>query len=75
MAVNLETAAKLISTARVAGIQLGVVSQHRFDDSILFLKKALAEGRLGRVLQADAYVKWHRTDEYYARPVKGSWAG
>ena len=75
MAVDLETAAKMISTARAAGIQLGVVSQHRFDDSVLFLKKALAEERLGRILEADTYVKWHRTDEYYARPVKGSWLG
>jgi predicted dehydrogenase len=74
MAVDLETAAKMIVTAREAGIQLGVVSQHRFDDSVLFLKKALAAGRLGRILQADAYVKWHRSDEYYARPIKGSWA-
>jgi UDP-N-acetyl-2-amino-2-deoxyglucuronate dehydrogenase len=75
MAVDLETAAAMISTARAGHIQLGVVSQHRFDDSVLFLKKALTAGRLGKILQADAYVKWHRTDEYYARPVKGSWAG
>ncbi len=75
MAVDLDTAAKMIVTARKAGIQLGVVSQHRFDDSVLFLKRALAAGRLGRILQADAYVKWYRSDEYYARPVKGSWAG
>jgi UDP-N-acetyl-2-amino-2-deoxyglucuronate dehydrogenase len=75
MAVDLETAAQMIDAARAAGIQLGVVSQHRFDDSTLFLKRAIAAGRLGRILQADAYVKWHRTDEYYARPVKGSWAG
>jgi UDP-N-acetyl-2-amino-2-deoxyglucuronate dehydrogenase len=74
MAVDLETAKKMIVTARDAGIQLGVVSQHRFDDSVLFLKKALASGRLGRVLQADAYVKWYRSDEYFARPIKGSWA-
>jgi UDP-N-acetyl-2-amino-2-deoxyglucuronate dehydrogenase len=74
MAVDLETAAKMIETARAAGIQLGVVSQHRFDDSVLFLKRALAAGRLGRILQADAYVKWYRSDEYYARPIKGSWA-
>ena len=52
-----------------------MVSQHRFDDSTLFLKRAIAAGRLGRILQADAYVKWYRTDEYYARPVKGSWSG
>ena len=75
MAVDLETAAPMIAVARTAGIQLGVVSQHRFDDSTLFLKRALAAGRLGTILQADAYVKWYRTDEYYARPVKGSWAG
>jgi len=75
MAVDLETAAPMIAVARAAGIQLGVVSQHRFDDSTLFLKRALAAGRLGTILQADTYVKWYRTDEYYARPVKGSWAG
>jgi UDP-N-acetyl-2-amino-2-deoxyglucuronate dehydrogenase len=75
MAVDLETAAKMIEVARTAGIQLGVVSQHRFDDSTIFLKRAIAEGRLGTILEADAYVKWHRSDEYYARPVKGSWAG
>jgi len=75
MAVDLETAAPMIAVARAAGIQLGVVSQHRFDDSTLFLKRALAAGRLGTILQADAYVKWYRSDEYYARPVKGSWAG
>jgi len=75
IAVDLETAARMVEVARGAGIQLGVVSQHRFDDSTLFLKRAIAAGRLGRILEADAYVKWHRTDEYYARPVKGSWAG
>ncbi len=75
MAVDLETAAKMIEVARAAGIQLGVVSQHRFDDATLFLKRAIAAGRLGSILQADAYVKWHRTDQYYARPVKGSWSG
>jgi predicted dehydrogenase len=75
MAIDLETAAPMIAVARAAGIQLGVVSQHRFDDSTLFLKRALAAGRLGTILEADAYVKWYRTDEYYGRPVKGSWAG
>jgi predicted dehydrogenase len=74
MAVDLETAAKMIKIARDTGIQLGVVSQHRHDDSVLFLKKALTAGRLGRILQADAYVKWYRSDEYYARPIKGTWA-
>lgn len=74
MAVDLDTAARMIEAVELAGIQLGVVSQHRFDDSVLFLKKALAEKRLGDILQADAYVKWYRTAEYYARPGKATWA-
>jgi predicted dehydrogenase len=75
MAVERGAAIEMISVARGAGIQLGVVSQHRFDDSIMFLKRAITAGRMGRILQADTYVKWYRSAEYYARPVKGSWAG
>jgi UDP-N-acetyl-2-amino-2-deoxyglucuronate dehydrogenase len=74
IATNLDTARDMIETASKAGIVLGVVSQHRFDDSSQFLKKAIEGGRLGKILQADAYVKWYRTPEYYSRPIKGSWA-
>jgi len=73
IATNLQTARKMIDCARDAGIQLGVVSQHRFDDSIQFLRDALEAGRLGTLLQADAYVKWYRSAAYYSRPIKGSW--
>ncbi len=73
IATNLDTAREIIETARATGITFGVVSQHRFDDATIFLKRAIAAGRLGRLLQADAYVKWFRTDEYYSRPIKGSW--
>jgi predicted dehydrogenase len=74
MATDLATAREMIEIARDAHIQLGIVSQHRFDDATIFLKKAMEEGRLGRILQADAYVKWWRSAEYYSRPIKGSWA-
>lgn len=75
MATNVDTARQMIMVAQKAGIQLGVMSQHRFDDSILFLKQAIFDGRLGRILQADAYVKWYRSPEYYSRAIKGSWEG
>ena len=75
MATTLATARSMIEAARNGGIQLGVVSQHRFDDSTRFLKQAIADGRLGKIIQADAYVKWYRSAEYYSRPIKGSWAG
>ena len=74
MAITLDTARKMIDTARQAGILLGVVSQHRFDECSRFLASAIRHGRLGKLLQCDAYVKWYRSDEYYSRPIKGSWA-
>ena len=73
MATNLATAARMIAVARAAGILLGVVSQHRFDDASLFLARAIPQGRLGRLIECDCYVKWYRSAEYYARPTKGSW--
>jgi UDP-N-acetyl-2-amino-2-deoxyglucuronate dehydrogenase len=73
MATNLKAALGMLKAARDADIRLGVVSQHRFDESIQFLKRAIDAGRLGRILQADAYVKWYRSPEYYLRPIKGSW--
>jgi len=73
MATDLDTAQIMINVAKKAGIVLGVVSQHRFDDSTQFVKKAIGAGRLGKILQADAYVKWFRSAEYYSRPIKGSW--
>jgi predicted dehydrogenase len=73
ISTSLETARQMIEVARRAGVTLGVVSQHRFDDSTIFVKKAIAQGRLGRILQADAYVKWWRSEQYYSRPIKGSW--
>jgi UDP-N-acetyl-2-amino-2-deoxyglucuronate dehydrogenase len=74
ISTNLATAQEMIDTARTGGIQLGVVSQHRFDDSTQFVRRALDAGRLGKILQADAYVKWFRSPAYYSRPIKGSWA-
>ena len=73
IATNLKTARQMVEVTRKNNVKLNVVSQHRFDDSIQFLAKAINSGRMGKILQADAYVKWWRSAEYYSRPVKGSW--
>ncbi|MBI4876616.1 MAG: Gfo/Idh/MocA family oxidoreductase [Acidobacteria bacterium] len=73
IATNVGTAREMVDVAAKAGITLGVVSQHRFDDSSIFISQAIQDGRLGKILQADAYVKWYRSPAYYSRPIKGSW--
>ena len=74
MALTLEDCGRMIDLCRNRGVSLGVVSQHRFDDCSIFLKRAIDEGRLGRLLQVDGYVKWHRPQSYYDPPGKGTWA-
>ena len=73
ISTNLETARKMIEVARAADVRLGVVSQHRLDDGSMFLHKAITGGRLGKLLEADCYVKWCRPQSYYDRPGKGGW--
>jgi predicted dehydrogenase len=75
MAIDLETAQHMIDAARAAHIQLGVMSAFRFLDSILFLKNAIDSGRLGKILQADAYVKWYRPAEYYVSGMQTTSCG
>jgi len=74
ISTSLATARQMIDTAHRAAIQLSVVSQHRFDDACIFLHRAIAQRRLGRLLQCDCYVKWYRSPAYYSRPIKGSWS-
>lgn len=74
VATSVDEAKRMVALAADAGIVFGVVSQHRFDESSQFLEGAIKAGRLGRLLQCDAYVKWYRSDDYYSRPGKGTWS-
>ncbi|MFN0123989.1 MAG: Gfo/Idh/MocA family protein [Blastocatellia bacterium] len=62
----------LINACDEAGVRLGVIFQSRFLPAVRRLKNALDEGRFGRLISGDAYVKWYRAPEYYAA---GSWHG
>jgi UDP-N-acetyl-2-amino-2-deoxyglucuronate dehydrogenase len=56
----------LIEAAKQAGVRLGVIFQDRMKPHIRQLKSWIEQGLLGRVLFADARVKWYRPPEYYA---------
>jgi predicted dehydrogenase len=70
--VTLEQADALIAACEKAGVKLGCIFQHRFDAATSRLKEAVDEGRFGKLVLGDAYVKWYRTQEYYD---KGGWRG
>lgn len=70
--INLERADALIAACDKAGVKLGVIFQSRFLPAVLRIKQAIDEGRLGKLMIGDAFVKWYRAPEYYA---PGSWRG
>jgi UDP-N-acetyl-2-amino-2-deoxyglucuronate dehydrogenase len=73
VATTVRSAREMIRIAEDGKILLNVISQRRFEDASIFISKAIADGRLGRIIQCDCYVKWYRSKQYYSRPGKGSW--
>jgi len=63
--VTSERARALIAEADAAGVVLSTIFNSRFADANAFVRQAVAEGRLGRMVQGDAYVKWFRNQAYY----------
>jgi UDP-N-acetyl-2-amino-2-deoxyglucuronate dehydrogenase len=63
--VTTERADELLRAADAAGVKVSPIFQARFGDGARTLKAALEAGRFGRIVLASAYVKWHRTAQYY----------
>ncbi len=75
MDVTTEACDRLIRTAKETGRKLTVISQHRFDLGTRVAKQAIDSGKLGRIVLADASVRWYRTQEYYdSGDWRGTWA-
>ena len=72
--LNLERATRLLELATLAGLQLGVVLQHRFRQASQVLQKLLMDGRLGEVQAASVRVPWWRSQAYYNEPGRGTFA-
>jgi len=70
--ILLEKADALINACKNNNVTLGVISQVRFFDSVMKVYEIVKSGKLGKIIQGDAYVKWYRSEEYYK---SGGWRG
>jgi UDP-N-acetyl-2-amino-2-deoxyglucuronate dehydrogenase len=64
-AMSLKDTDDMIAACRYAGVKLGIALTCRVRKGVQVLRQAVAEGRFGRILQADAYMKWYRSSQYY----------
>ena len=70
--ITTERAEEMVRVARAAGITLGVCLQHRFRLGSLRLYELLAEGALGRIAGASAFMRLWRSQAYYDEPGRGT---
>lgn len=70
--VTTERIDKLIAAVDKAGVKLGCIFQYRFADGPCQMKEAVEQGRFGKLVLGDAYIKWYRDEAYYA---SGAWRG
>jgi len=54
------------------GVRLGCIFQNRFATDVQHVRKALDQGRFGKLVLGDAYIKWYRSQAYYD---SGAWRG
>ena len=72
LAINKEQLDAVEEECKKAGITVSVISQNRYAKSIQRVKDAIDQGLLGRIVSADIYMKYYRSQEYYD---SGSWRG
>ncbi len=70
--ITLRRCDKIIRECEKAGVVLSTIFPSRFHDASRELKRALEQGRFGRLTLGDAIVKWYRTQAYYD---SGAWRG
>lgn len=66
--VDLPRSDQIIAAADQAGVMICPIFQGRFGEGARKVKAAIDSGRLGRLVLASNYVKWHRTFKYYTAP-------
>jgi len=75
MALTLDDADAMIEACDKHGVRLFVVKQNRFNVPVVQLRKALDQGRFGRLIMGTIRVRWCRTQAYYDQdPWRGTWA-
>ncbi|MDF2714183.1 MAG: oxidoreductase [Paenibacillus sp.] len=71
--ISLERIDSAIDAFARRDLQLGCIFQIRLMPAVREMKQAIEAGRLGKLILANAHVKWFRTQQYYDQ--NGGWRG
>ena len=70
--ITLERCDRIIEVCERNRVALSGIFPSRFKDGSIAISQAIRDGRFGRLVLGDAYVKWYRSQKYYD---EGGWHG
>ena len=74
MSTDYSSALKAVERAEELDVLYGIIFQCRYNNSAKLVKKAMVEGKLGKIISARSILTWARPDEYYSESDwKGTW--
>jgi UDP-N-acetyl-2-amino-2-deoxyglucuronate dehydrogenase len=74
MATRWRDGKRMVAACDQAGVNLFVVKQNRRNATLQLVKRAVSEGRFGRIFMVNINVFWSRPQSYYdSAPWRGTW--
>lgn len=65
MALRIEDADNMIAAQKKSGRRLFVIKQNRFNQAVMAVRKAMEQGRFGKLVLGTVRVRWKRDQKYY----------
>lgn len=73
MALSMKDADNMIELAKEKNKKLCISHQNRFNEPVQKLRRAIEEGRFGKIVNGTARILWNRDNEYYKQaPWRGT---
>ena len=74
MAMSIKDANEIISRAEKKNVKVSACHQNRFNIAVQEMRKALEQGRFGKLSHGSIHVRWNRNQDYYSQaPWRGTW--
>ncbi len=75
IAMSIEDADKIIDQAAKKGVKVSACHQNRFNIAVQEMRRAMEDGRFGKISHGSVHVRWNRNEGYYTQaPWRGKWA-
>ena len=75
MAMSIADADAIIKLAEEKKVKVSACHQNRFNIAVQEMRRALEQGRFGKLSHGSIHVRWNRNQDYYTQaPWRGTWA-